>query len=70
VFDKMLDTPRDDGTMTPRHFILVAPTPTSEPDDEDGEDGDGSDDDPGDVEVGGSDEIGDDRPADRLARRP
>ncbi|QGN31601.1 MarR family winged helix-turn-helix transcriptional regulator [Microlunatus sp. Gsoil 973] len=35
VFDGLLDTPRDDGTLTPRHFILVAPTPTSDPDDED-----------------------------------
>lgn len=34
VFEGLLDTARDDGTMTPRHFTLVAPTPTSEPDDE------------------------------------
>lgn len=32
VFESLLDTPRDDGTMTPRHFTLVAPTPTAESD--------------------------------------
>ncbi|GAB3913936.1 hypothetical protein GCM10011575_18950 [Microlunatus endophyticus] len=34
VFESLLDTPREDGTMAPRRFTLVAPTPTAEPDDD------------------------------------
>lgn len=40
VFDALLDTPRDDGSMAPRHFTLVAPTPTSEPDEDPAEEPD------------------------------
>ena len=42
VFEGLLDTAREDGTMTPRHFTLVAPTPTSEPEDEADESPDGA----------------------------
>jgi DNA-binding MarR family transcriptional regulator len=34
VFDALMDVPRDDGTMAPRHLIQVAPSPTPEPEDD------------------------------------
>jgi DNA-binding MarR family transcriptional regulator len=52
IFDALLDTPRDDGSMTRRDFTLVAPTPTAEPD------GDEADDEDDDAEAVASGEDG------------
>lgn len=35
VFNALMDIPRDDGTMAPRHLTQVAPSPTPESDDAD-----------------------------------